>query len=111
MEIEIYWSTLAKQQLKDIALYVAQHFGERIAISSLNRISEKVEKLYSFPESGIYDKKYSTDLYTVRHLILSSNVVYYIQTGNRITIMAVMHERQSPKTISDSIHQFIEHHS
>lgn len=57
MEIEIYWSTLAKQQLKDIALYVAQHFGERIAI------------------------------------------------------MAVMHERQSPKTISDTIHRFIEHHS
>lgn len=57
MEIEIYWSTLAKQQLKDIALYVAQHFGERIAI------------------------------------------------------MAVIHERQSPKTISDTIHRFIEHHS
>lgn len=45
------------------------------------------------------------------NLLLTSNVVYYIQTGNRITIMAVMHERQSPKTISDSIHQFIEHHS
>lgn len=111
MEIEICWSTLAKQQLKDIGLYVGQHFGERIAIKSLNHISEKVEKLYMFPESGIYDQKYSNKLYTVRHLLLPPNVVYYIQTGNRITIMAVVHERQSPKTVSDMIYRFIEHHS
>ena len=111
MEIEIYWSTLAKQQLKDIGLYVEQHFGERIAIKSLSRISEKVEKLYLFPESGIYDKKYSTELYTVRRLLLTPNIVYYIQVGNKITIMAVVHERQSPKTVSDMIYRFIEHHS
>lgn len=39
-----------------------------------------------------------------------SNVVYYIQAGNKITIMAVVHDRQSPKTISEMIYRFIEHH-
>ena len=44
------------------------------------------------------------------NLLLTSNVVYYIQAGNKITIMAVVHDRQSPKTISEMIYRFIEHH-
>lgn len=110
MEVEIQWSTLAKKQLRDVGQYVLENFGERTAIKTLERISKKVEGLYRFPESGSYDKKYSTEFYTVRHLILHPNIVYYIQEGNRITIMAVVHERQSPKTISDMIHRFVEHH-
>lgn len=38
MEIKITWSTLAKQQLKDIGQYVADNFGERTANKSLERI-------------------------------------------------------------------------
>lgn len=64
MEMKITWSTLAKQQLKDIGQYVADH----------------------------------------------PNVVYYIQFANQITIMAVAHEKQSPKTVSSMITRFIEHH-
>lgn len=111
MEVEIYWSTLAKRQLKDVGQYVAENFGERIAIKTLDRISQKVDRLYLFPESGSYDKKYSTKFYTVRHLTLHPNLVYYIQEECRITIMAVVHESQSPKTISEMIHRFIEHHN
>lgn len=110
MEVEIHWSTLAKQQLKEVGQYVAENFGERTAIKCLDRISKKVDGLYIFPESGSYDKKYSTEHYTVRHLILHPNLVYYIQQENRLTIMAVVHERQSPKTISEMIHRFVEHH-
>lgn len=96
MEIKITWSTLAKQQLKDIGQYVADNFGERTANKSLERIVKKVNGLYVFPESGSFDKKYSTDSYTVRHLTIHPNVVYYIQFANQITIMAVAHEKQSP---------------
>lgn len=110
MDVEIHWSTLAKRQLRDVGQYVAENFGERTAIKTLDNISKKVERLYRFPESGCYDKKYSTESYTVRHLILHPNLVYYIQEENRITIMAVVHEKQSPKTISDTILRFVEHH-
>ena len=110
MEIEICWSNLAKQQLVDIGRYVADNFGERTAIKCLNKIYEKVDGLHQFPESGSFDKKYSTNNYVVRHLTLHPNLIYYIQDGNCITIMAVAHERQSPKTISDMILRFIEHH-
>ena len=109
MEIKITWSTLAKQQLKDIGQYVADNFGERTASKSLERIVKKVDSLYAYPESGAFDKKYSTDSYKVRHLIIHPNVVYYIQVANEITIMAVVHEKQSPKTVSSMIHRFIEH--
>ena len=78
MEMKITWSTLAKQQLKDIGQYVADNFGERTANKSLERIVKKVNGLYVFPESGSFDKKYSTDSYTVRHLTIHPNVVYYI---------------------------------
>ncbi len=108
MEVEIYWSTLAKRQLKDVAQYVADNFGERTAVKTLERIYKKVETLYRFPESGTYDKKYSTEAYTVRHLILHPNLVFYIQEEHRITVMAVVHERQSSKTISDMIFRFVE---
>ena len=57
MEIKITWSTLAKQQLKDIGQYVADNFGERTANKSLERIVKKVNSLYVFPESGSFDKK------------------------------------------------------
>ena len=110
MEMKITWSTLAKQQLKDIGQYVADNFGERTANKSLERIVKKVNGLYVFPESGSFDKKYSTDSYTVRHLTIHPNVVYYIQFANQITIMAVAHEKQSPKTVSSMITHFIEHH-
>lgn len=111
MEIKITWSTLAKQQLKDIGQYVADNFGERTANKSLERIVKKVNSLYVFPESGSFDKKYSTDSYTVRHLTIYPNVVYYIQFANQITIMAVAHEKQSPQTVSSMITRFIEHHT
>ena len=39
MEIKITWSTLAKQQLKDIGQYVADNFGERTANKSLGNYS------------------------------------------------------------------------
>lgn len=48
MEIKITWSTLAKQQLKDIGQYVADNFGERTANKSLERIVKKVNSLYVF---------------------------------------------------------------
>lgn len=111
MEMNITWSTLAKQQLKDIGQYVADNFGERTANKSLERIVKKVNGLYVFPESGSFDKKYSTDSYTVRHLTIHPNVVYYIQFANQITIMAVAHEKQSPQTVSSMITRFIEHHT
>ena len=84
--MNITWSTLAKQQLKDIGQYVADNFGERTANKSLERIVKKVNGLYVFPESGSFDKKYSTDSYTVRHLTIHPNVVYYIQFANQITL-------------------------
>ncbi len=46
--MNITWSTLAKQQLKDIGQYVADNFGERTANKSLERIVKKVNGLMYF---------------------------------------------------------------
>ena len=102
--MDVEWSPLAKLQLKEIVQYVADNFGERVSQKSLKKIVNKVYGLVLFPESGTYDKKLSTRNFTVRHITLHPNVIYYI------TIMAIAHEKQSPKTVSEMIFRFLEHH-
>ena len=109
--MEIEWSVLQNSQLLDIVQYVADNFGQKTATKTLKRIQEKVGRLLLFPESGSYDKHLSTDVYVVRHITLRPNVVYYIVVNEKITIMAIAHEKQSPQTISSMIFRFLEHYN
>lgn len=47
----------------------------------------------------------------MRHITLRPNVVYYIVMNEKITIMAIAHEKQSPQTISSMIFRFLEHYN
>ena len=109
--MEIEWSVLAKRQLLDVVQYVADNFGQKTAIKTIKRIQKKVGRLLLFPESGTYDKHLSSNVYVVRHITLRPNVVYYIVVNEKITIMAIVHEKQSPQTVSSMIFRFLEHYS
>lgn len=108
--MEIVWSPLAKQQLREIAQYVEDNFGINTSKKTIDEIQKKTSKLLLFPESGSYDKDLSTNNYVVRHITKHPNLVYYIVDGNLIVIMAIAHERQSPTAISKMIFRFIEHY-
>lgn len=94
---------MATQQLADIVEYVGNHFGKSIAIKSLDKITKKVDGLLRFPESGNYDKKLSNDKYTMRHITLAPNVIYYLTNDNALVVIAIAHTKQSPKTVRNMI--------
>lgn len=86
---------MAKKQLRDIAQYVADNFGDKTAQKAIDEIQKKTNGLLLFPESGSFDKKLSTDRYVVRHVTKRPNLIYYIVDDDAIIIMAIAHEKQS----------------
>ena len=101
---------MATQQLADIAEYVADNFGRRTAIKTIDKITQKVNGLLRFPKSGSFDKKMSNDKYTMRHIILAPNVIYYIVSDNILVIIAIAHTKQSPQTVRNMIKKSLEHY-
>lgn len=57
--MELVWSSLAKEQLRNVLSYVEEEYGYRIAQKTLLNISQKVNQLLSYPERGILDAKLS----------------------------------------------------
>ena len=108
--MEVIWSQAALRHLKDIAEYVADNFGQRVAIRSIEKIQKKANALAKFPESGVLDRKYSTKEYTVHHFTIAPNVVYYMLYPNAIVIGVIVHTKQSPKTVDEILRNFLEHY-
>ncbi len=108
--MEVIWSQSALRHLADIAEYVADNFRQRVAIKSVERIQKKANRLVNFPESGILDRKYSTEEYTVHHFTLDPNVVYYMLYPDAIVIGVIVHTKQSPKTVDKILKNFLEHY-
>ncbi len=108
--MEIIWSDLANQNLDSILDYVEENFGITTANKTLRKIDEKVSGLINFPESGVLDRKYSTEEYTVHHFTLAPNVVYYMLYPDAIVIGVIVHTKQSPKTVDKILKKFLEHY-
>ena len=104
----IVWSDLAKALLKAALEYVEEQFGAMVARQTLEKIDRKVRQLERNPEMGISDFQLSSEGIAVRHLIVHPNVVYYFKDENEIVIIAVMHSKQSPKTVRRIITKFLE---
>ena len=60
--MELVWSSLAKEQLRNVLSYVEEEYGYRIAQKTLLNISQKVNQLLSYPERGILDAKLKVEL-------------------------------------------------
>lgn len=106
--MEVTWTDMATQQLANIAEYVADNFGKNTAIKTIDKITKRIDGLLRFPESGTYDKKLSNNKYTMRHITLDPNVVYYLTSDNALIIIAIAHTKQSPNTVRKMIKQSLE---
>ena len=109
--MELVWSSLAKEQLRNVLSYVEEEYGYRIAQKTLLNISQKVNQLLSYPERGILDAKLSSlsfsDNYVIRHILVLPNVIYYIVKNNSVIIIAIAHTKQSPSTIRKMLKAFL----
>lgn len=101
--MELKWLPFASEQLKVVAEYVKENFGETVAKKSIRKILDKVNGLRLSPDTGIWDKKYSSDKIKVRHLNIGPNMVFYLVDDDEIVVFSVMHYKQSPATMNRTI--------
>lgn len=101
--MEVRWLPFALEQLNVVLQYVIDNFGENTARKSLKEILKQIGGLKDFPDSGIWDKRFSKAGKKIRHLNVGPNVVYYLVDLEEVVVIAVMHCKQSPTTINRTI--------
>ena len=106
--MEVIWSNMATKHLESILEYVEQEFGDKTAEKTLSKIIDKVERIAKFPTSGIKADNYSTDLYTARYVTIAPNIIYYLCYSDAIVIAAIVHTKQSPRTINAILRRFLD---
>ena len=107
--MEIEWSLLASRQLNDVLDFVATEYGSTITARKVfDKFDANVNSLLRNPNRGILDSDLSDSQFTVRHLQLFHNVLYYVVKGDSIIISAVMHYKQSPQTVYKTVMQSLE---
>lgn len=107
--MEVKWLPFASRQLKDVVGYVTENFGETTAGKSLNKILDKLNWVKKHPESGILGEKFSTDNITIRHINVGPNLLFYFIDHENIVVIAIMHSKQSPVTINQTIDNLLSH--
>ena len=108
--MEIIWSDIANRHLDSVVEYIEENFGPMTVAKTLDRIDKKVNALAKFPERGVLDLKYSTSEYTVHHINVDPNVIYYMLYPDVIVIGVIVHQKQSPKTVNSILKRFLEHY-
>ncbi len=108
--MEVIWSDLAMRNLQNIAEYVSDKFGDMVSEQSISEIVKKVEGLTRFPESGVLDAAYSSSSFSVHHITLNPNVVYYLLEKDAIVVMAIIHVKRSPRYVNKLLKTFLEHY-
>ncbi len=107
--MEVKWLPFASKQLKEVVEYVKENFGETTARKSLNKILDKLNWVKKYPESGILDEKFSTASITIRHINVGPNLLFYFFDNENIVVIAIMHSKQSPVTINQTIDNLLTH--
>lgn len=108
--MEIIWSDVAFRHLNSVLDYVGENFGMKTVEKTLKRIDKKVENLSKFPEQGVLDRKYSTSKYSVHHINVQPNVIYYMLYPDAIVIGVIVHQKQSPQSVNSILKRFLEHY-
>ena len=103
MEIEIQWSELAENQLKDIFNYYYLKASLRIAEKIVNNIIDRVSILYLNPLSGQREELLDEYPEEYRYLVEGNYKIIYWKNNNLITIASVFDCRQNPEKMKDEL--------
>ena len=66
--MEIEWSLFASRQLDKVLDFVEEEYGPMTAMRVADKIDRNVSQLLKYPSKGVWDKDFSDDQFTVRHL-------------------------------------------
>lgn len=106
--MEIEWSLFASKQLDAVLDYVENEYGANTAKKTFEKIDASVSTLLKNQTRGVLDEDLSDAQFTVRHLQVFPNLIYYVVKGDFIIIAAVLHYRQSPQTVCKAIMRSLE---
>lgn len=96
MKYEVIRTETADAGIRKIILYVAQNFGNTVALEKLNEIEERILGLGEDPYIGTEPRYLVLRRQGYKVLILEKDLVFYkIDEGNKkVVIYAVVDQRQ-----------------
>lgn len=96
MKYNIVRTETADAGIRQLVLYVAQNFGNDVALKKLDEIENKILSLSDDPYIGTEPKYPVLKRQGYKILILSKNLVFYKidETNKEVVIYAVVDQRQ-----------------
>ncbi|MDR1873681.1 MAG: type II toxin-antitoxin system RelE/ParE family toxin [Synergistaceae bacterium] len=87
----------AKQDIVDIWRFTQEQWSVEQAESYLNSLYEKIDLVAEMPAMGIDCTERLNLGVTVYSIVHASHVIYYTLTRKQIVIVAVFHQRMTPR--------------
>lgn len=103
MELEVYWTQSAENELYSIFKYYLKRAGRKTAMSLAIGIYKEPLKLINQPEIGQVEEYLKDRKIEFRYILYKKNykIIYWInQVENRIEVMDVFDVRQYPLKIT-----------
>jgi len=96
LKYEIIRTDLADSQVRSIILYVAEKFGNNIALQKLNDLEEGILALADNPDLGVEPRYLVLRRQGYKILILEKDLVFYKvnEQHKKVIIYAVVDQRQ-----------------
>ena len=96
MEYNVIRTDVADLQIRNIILYVAENFGNDVALEKLNNLEKSILTLGDNPDIGTQPKYPVLKRQGYKVLILEKNLVFYKVNENKkeVIIYAVVDQRQ-----------------
>lgn len=98
MRYEIEWIENAMEDLATLFEYLAENASLWDANDVTERILHSTDKLTDYPRLYTSDERYGAGVRRIS--LLGQNVLYEVDdTARRVTVLAVVSQRQNPKAI------------
>ena len=96
MEYNVIRTDVADLQIRNIILYVAENFGNDVALEKLDNLEKSILALGNNPDIGTQPKYPVLKRQGYKVLILEKNMVFYKVNENKkeVIIYAVVDQRQ-----------------
>ncbi|MCI7627582.1 MAG: type II toxin-antitoxin system RelE/ParE family toxin [Blautia glucerasea] len=96
MKYNIVRTDTADAGLRKIILYIAQNFGNDVALKKLDEIEDRIQQLGDNPDLGINPRYLVLKRQGYKVLVLEKDLVFYKvnEARKEVTIYAVVNQRQ-----------------
>ena len=99
MELKVFWTETAIEQLEDIFDFYKYKASHKIAKSMVTKIIDRTIQLEVHPESGQKEELLKIRKFDYRYLVEGNYKIIYWIEENYIKIAAVFDTRQNPKKL------------